>query len=192
MSDDKKQKGLMKSLSELSFVKKLKSIKHIEIIIVVIFALILLLICFSGNSVFGFLSTKSESTSASSQTISYVSTSKYADELEVKLKSIISNIKDAGTVEVMVSLEGSAELSFASDKVITTSAQSTTTETKVILVNSNGTNMPIVVNEKLPKVNGVVVVSSGAKDVNVKLNILSAVQTILNVQADKILVLSGN
>lgn len=191
MSEDKKQKGLLKSISELSFVKKLKSIKHIEIIIVVIFILILLLICFSGNGVFGFL--KISKTSSETQTsTTYINTTEYVSSIETKLENLLSGIKGAGNVKVMVSIDSSVELKFATDEVITTSGQKTETETKIILVEVNGKNEPIIISEKLPSVTGVVVVSSGASNTKVKLDIINAIQILLNIDSSQIQVFIGN
>ena len=191
MSDDKKKKGLFSSLSELSFVKKLKNIKHIEIIIVVIFILILLLICFAGNNTFSFLSNK-QATASSSSNIMYVSTSDYVSSIESKLKSILSNINGAGKVEVMISVDGSSEIQFATDETITTNGQTTEKTINIVFVTKDGVNQPIITSEKLPKINGVVVVSSGAKDTKVKLQLMSAVQTLINIDCDKIQILEGN
>lgn len=191
MSDDKKKKSLFSSLSELSFVKKLKNIKHIEVIIVVIFVLILLLICFAGNNTFSFLSNQQTATSSSSN-ITYVSTSDYVLNIESKLKSILSNVNGAGKVEVMVSVDGSSEIQFATDEVITTSGQTTEKTVNIVFVTKDGVSQPIITSEKLPKINGVVVVSSGAKNTKVKLELMSAVQTLVNIDCDKIQILEGN
>lgn len=191
MSDDKKKKSLFSSLSELSFVKKLKNIKHIEVIIVVIFVLILLLICFAGNNTFSFLSNQQTTTSSSSN-ITYVSTSDYVLNIESKLKSILSNVNGAGKVEVMVSVDGSSEIQFATDEVITTSGQTTEKTVNIVFVTKDGVSQPIITSEKLPKINGVVVVSSGAKNTKVKLELMSAVQTLINIDCDKIQILEGN
>lgn len=191
MNEDKKQKGLLKSISELSFVKKLKSIKHIEIIIVVIFILILLLICFSGNGVFGFLKTKS-TVSETQSSATYINTTEYVSSVETKLENLLSMIKDAGNVKVMVSIDSSVELKFATDEVITTNGQKTETETKIILVEVNGKKQPVIVSEKLPNVTGVVVVSSGASNTKVKLDIINAIQTLLNIDSSQIQIFIGN
>ena len=191
MSDDKKKKSLFSSLSELSFIKKLKNIKHIEIIIVVIFILILLLICFSGNNAFSFLS-KKQTAMDSSSSITYVSTSDYVLSLESKLKSILSSVSGAGKVEVMISVSGSSEIQFATDEVITTSGQTTEREINIVFIQKDGVNQPIITSEKLPQINGVVVVSSGAKDTKVKLQLMSAVQTLVNIDSEKIQILEGN
>lgn len=189
MSENKKQKGIFKSLAELSFVKKLKSIKHIEIIIVVIFILILLLICFSGNGMFGFLKTSTEVTTETSTT--YTSTTEYVKTLEDKLENILSSIKDAGNVQVVISVDGSIEKTFATDETITTSGQKTEKQVNIILVEVNGKSEPLIVGEKLPEICGIVVVSSGASNTKVKLDIVNAIQTLFKIDASKIQVLIG-
>ena len=158
----------------------------------VIFILVLLLICFSGTSVFSFLNINDDvSKEMSSQTTS-VSAISYSETLENKLKKVLSSIKNAGNIEVMVSLDGSTTLTFATEQIVTSNGQTTQTETKIIYIENNGVSSPIIINEKLPQINGVVVVSSGANDVNVRLNILQAVQTILNIDANKIQIFAGN
>lgn len=194
MSDEKKQKGLFKSLADLSFVKKLKSIKHIEVIIVSIFAIVLLLICFGGNNIFGFLkssSTNQTTDSSNSTSQTYISTSQYVESLEKRLKTVLSQIQGVGSLEVMVSVSSSVELNFATDDTITTSGQNIEKESKIIFVEIDGEKKPIVISEKMPEISGIVVVSSGAKDTKVKLDIISAIQTLLKLDSSKIEVFVG-
>ncbi len=186
MSDEKKQKGLLKSLADLPFIKKLKNVKHIEIIVLVIFFLIMLLICFGSGGLTSSTS-KVESISPSNST-TYITTKEYVNFLENKLTDTLSNMKDVGNVRVMISVNGSTEIVFATNQTTTSSGQSTETENKIVLVDSK----PLIVSEKLPEINGVVIVSSGAKDTKVRLDIISAVQTLLNIEANKIQVFVGN
>lgn len=190
MSEDKKQKGFLKSISEMSFVKKLKSIKHIEIIIVVIFILILLLICFGGSGLSIF--SKTTESSQNSQSTTLVSTTEYVKSVENKLENLLSSIKGAGNVQVMISIDSSVEMKFATDETITTSGQTVEKETKIVLVEVNGVDEPVIISQKLPSVNGVVVVCSGASDTKVKLDIIDAIQTLLNLESNKIQVFIGN
>ena len=46
--------------------------------------------------------------------------------------------------------------------------------------------------EILPNISGVVIVSSGASDINVKLNLLTATQTLLDIAQNKIQIYVGN
>ena len=68
----------------------------------------------------------------------------------------------------------------------------TTVSTSPLVVENNGENSTIVIEEVLPKIKGVVVVSSGAKDISVKLNIINAIQTLLDLSDNKIQILVGN
>lgn len=191
MSEDKKQKGSLKSIGELSFVKKLKNIKHIEIIIVVIFILILLLICFGGSGLSVF-SKSAETSSNLSQSTTLVSTTEYVKTMESKLENLLSSIKGAGNVQVMISIDSSVEMKFATDETITTSGQTVEKETKLVLVEVDGTNEPVIISQKLPSINGIVVVCSGASDTKVKLDIINAIQTLLNLESSNIQVFVGN
>jgi|LSQX01.1.fsa_nt_gb stage III sporulation protein AG len=116
---------------------------------------------------------------------------------ENKLKAILSSIKGAGDIEVMITYEGSAEQIPAYDtntKSNTSTQQgdkstSTTTsndETKKPASNNSGT---VVVSEKRPNVLGVIVVAEGAGNIKVKVELAQAVQTVLNVPASKVCVL---
>lgn len=187
----KKNKKFLQSIMDLPLFKKLKSIKHIEIIIFSIFIIFLLLICFSSpTNIFG--SKTNSGNNNNTEATTYASTKEYVNSLENKLKSLISTIKDAGQVEVMISVENSCEVKFATEDTITTSGQKVEKSSKIVFVETGGQSLPIITNESLPKIIGIVVVSSGAKDTNVKLDIISCVQTLLNLPSSQIQVFVGN
>lgn len=181
MSDEKNQRGLLKSLMDLPFIKKLKSIKHIEIIILVIFFLILLLICFGG----GIINTSSNNTIEANTSTYNLTTKEYVEDVENKLKRMLQSMKDVGNVEVMVSVSGNVQIMYLTDQ--TTSVSGQTTE-NIVLVDSK----PVVLSEKLPEINGIIIISSGAKNTKVKLDIISAVQTLIDIASSKIQVFVGN
>ena len=52
--------------------------------------------------------------------------------------------------------------------------------------------LPLIIKESYPDVCGVVVVASGAGNVQVKLNIMKAIKTLLNVKDENIQILIGN
>jgi stage III sporulation protein AG len=111
------------------------------------------------------------------------------------LNKVISNIKGAGTINVMISIDSSPELSIAETtegKTTTTSTGSvTTTTTEPIIVKVNGEESPLVLKETLPEIKGVIVVSSGASDVKIKLDIITAVTTALGIDSNKVEVFVG-
>ena len=147
-----------------------------------------------------FLITKNESEEKSFQDVGsstyYTTTLDYCHQLETKLKSVLSSIKGAGNVSVMLSLDGSPELIYAEDidnKVSSNSSGSTTTSnsSSPIIITVNGSSNALILTESLPQVKGVIVVSSGAGDIGVKLDILNAVSILLDISTDKVSVLKG-
>lgn len=138
---------------------------------------------------------KVSSTNKSAISYEYKTTMEYCSELESKLESVLSQIKGAGQVRVMLSVDGSPEFVYAIDsdtKVSNTNNGSTTTSsTSPIIVQTNGNSSPLILTENLPIVKGVIVVSSGASDIGIKLDILQAVSTLLDISTEKISVLKG-
>ena len=188
---DEKSKNKFSFLDNLKFIKKIKQVKHIGLIITIIFIIILLLIAF-GN--FNFSLSEKSNDESSQHTSTYTSYYEYAEKLESKLKNVLTKIKDAGTVEVMITLDGGVNLIYATEdeKTISNNGQTTTTSGSTIIISTDGQEQPIIVGEQLPKITGVVVVSSGASDVSVRLNLLYATQTLLDVEQDKIQIFVGN
>jgi stage III sporulation protein AG len=191
MSEEKKPTKKFAFLDNLNFLKKLKQVKHIGLIIFIIFVLILLVILLGD---FSFTSTST--TSSVSQSSTYTSSSEYVESVEKKLVAVLSKIKGAGSVSVMISTDGGASVSIAQNEeqktVINGTESTTTTSSTPIIITQNGQEVPIIIGENLPTINGVVIVSSGAESVAVRLNLLSATQTLLNLSQDKIQIFVGN
>ena len=191
MSEEKsKEKGGFKFFKDWSLLKKIKQVKHIGLIVTIIFVLILLIILF-GN--FDFLNfTKTSKTVSQSSGYAYTSSIEYAENLEHKLKTIIGKIKGAGNVDVMITLESGTNLLLANNETQNVGSDDVTiVSASPIILEQNGNSSPLVVGEVLPKIKGVVVVSSGASDIAVRLNILHAIQTLLNLSDMQIQILVG-
>lgn len=186
INDDTKEN---KQKPKFNFVK-LFSGKNLKIIVLVIICIIGIILFLKMTST---KSTSSKSTTVSSS--SYKTTLEYSEILENKLENLLSQIKGAGNVKVMISLEGSPELVYAMDsneKVSNNQNGSTTTSaSSPILIENKGSSSPLILTEKLPKVKGVIVVSTGASDISIKLDILNSVSTLLDISIDKINVLKG-
>ena len=184
MSEEKKvSKEPFSFLKNWTFLKKLKQVKHIGLIVAVIFILILLVILFGNFNLFG------SSSASTSNASTYTNSLQYSSQMENKLKSLISQIKGSGNVTVMVTVEDNSALLLSSETsksgVVAVSGNS-------MVVDKSGQGSPVVIGEVTPKIKGVVVVSSGASDTNVRLNILRAVQTLLELNESKIQILIGN
>ena len=141
-----------KQKPKFNFVK-LFSGKNLKIIVLVIICIIEIILFLKMTST---KSTSSKSTTVSSS--SYKTTLEYSEILENKLENLLSQIKGAGNVKVMISLEGSPELVYAMDsneKVSNNQNGSTTTSaSSPILIENKGSSSPLILTEKLPKVKG--------------------------------------
>ena len=194
---DSKTSAKKSSLLDLPIFKKLKSVKNIEVIIAVILGAVILLI---------FFSTFSSSTSGTDSVNNSYSTSasEYVLQLETKLSKILSNISGAGQVSVMIAVEGSSQLIIATSTEERNNSTSTTQSGGVInsntsvtiietpiLVSTQGTNSPLVLQEIKPTVKGVIVVAQGADNIRVKLELLRAVVALLGVDSENIEIFTG-
>lgn len=140
---------------------------------------------------FAFLSpaTKKSDDSGGNATVSTSAADEYARNLESKLENILSNVKGAGNVKVLVTLGSGFEYVYATEETVKqTSSGSTTTTSEVVLVDGQ----PVVVKEIFPTIQGVLVSASGASDVSVKLNLVTAIQTVVDVPNSDITILTAN
>ena len=159
-----------------TFWGKIKSIKHFEIWLAVCVGLVVCVVYFSF---FGGGKSKSDN-SQNESTQEYSSAVEYTNFLENKLGNVLSKISGVGSVNVIITLESGFSYEYATDTETTI-----TTET-VILVS----NKPVVMKEIYPTIKGVVVVAKGAENFSVKMNILSAVETVLEIDRTSITILA--
>lgn len=171
-----------------SIITKLKAVKNIEIIIA-IFAIALIILVYSfvnANS-----NSKEKTASGKQGEVSVELTEK----LESDLADVLSNINGAGRVKVLITYSGTTQKVIANTKSVhqntsassgtTTSSTTTNTETPIMINDGTGSKL-YVVEEKLPEIKGVVVVAEGAGSAKVRLEIMRAVQALLNVNANNI------
>lgn len=159
-------------------VTKIKKSKRLQILLLVAFVLIVFVCYFSLTS--SKSTKKNETTSDESTTTSYVS------KLESKLENSILSIDGVSDVNVMITLENGFEYVYATEEQTKQITSGTLTTTSLVLVSGK----PVVVKEIYPTIKGVVVVCKNSKDINIKLSILSAIQTVLNVPNEKITILN--
>ena len=136
-----------KTKPKLKLFEKLKSIKHIEIILAVIVIMVLIYMSSVDNN----------RTSTSNNDGSVTG---YVNSLENRLEDVLSNIKGASNVSVVITLdlEGTA----VNEK---TQAVSMTT---------------------FPPIKGVVIVARGVDNVAVKLNLIKATQALFEISSGNI------
>ncbi len=189
ISNDNKEDNKVKYLSVK--LEKLINKKNLKLILLIIVGLVAIVLFF------GFNSSKSTSTSSSVVTTSsYTSTMDYCKVIESKLIDVLSKVDGAGSVSVMVTVDGSPELIYANeqDKTSSSNTSGTTTSSTYsspIIIDANGSSSALVMTEVLPAVKGVIVVSSGAGNVAIRLNLLKAVSTLLDISTEQVTVLKG-
>ena len=167
-----------------NIIEKLKNaFKNRKILIITATSIAILLCCVY----FFFFSTPDSKTQTSTNVVTREQ--EYVSELENKLESVLSKISGAGELNILITLESGFEYEYAKDEETKTTNTNgneiSQTTSSIVLVSGN----PIVVKEINPKVKGVVVVSSGAKDIAVKTNIINSIITVLEVDSSKITVL---
>ncbi len=116
-----------------------------------------------------------------------------AADTETRLQEVLSCIRGAGRVEVMITYETGREIvpamttsvnsngSETSDGDKSSSSQQSTESTQPATVSQSGSNAPIVLKEIEPVVRGVIVVADGAADVTVRLDLQRAVRAVLDI-----------
>lgn len=120
-------------------------------------------------------------------------------ELETRLQEVLSCIRGAGRVEVMITYDTSREIVPAMTTNVnstgsessngdgsSSSSQQSTESTEPATVSGSGGNEPIVLKEIEPQVRGVIVVAEGAADINVRMDLQRAVRAVLDIPLSRI------
>jgi stage III sporulation protein AG len=182
-TQEKKQTLIVKFM-KLDFKKKLQYLAVLLIVIVI------LAIYFASTSI----PQNNETPNVGAAAVTEAGSS----SIEEKLQETLSKIEGAGQVQVMITYESSAEIVPAisvDTQTSTTTDESengnstTNTENKqseIVTVNGSDGNGALVLKENSPPVKGVIVVAQGADDIGVKLSLLGAVETILNISPDQV------
>ncbi len=112
----------------------------------------------------------------------------YADsELCRDVEKLISQIKGAGDVSVMLTYENTGEKIFAKDSDIeNTSDNESQTSHKYIIIDSNQGENGLVIKELYPEIRGVAVVCSGGDDPTVRGAISSLLSALFDIGSNRI------
>ncbi len=103
-------------------------------------------------------------------------------ELEENLKNLLSDVKGAGKVNVMITVDGSGEdVVLKNVETIVENGVKTTKET-IVLIGGK----PYVTKSLNPSIVGVVVVTEGADDLSVRMTITEIITTTLNVSSESV------
>jgi stage III sporulation protein AG len=171
---------------------KIPNNKRTQYLIIIVMIAVILAIYFSTFT--------TDDTAKPDATVSSAIEKSESAELDLngQLENILSSIEGAGAVRVMITYESGTEIVPAtSENTETTTTNdesdgSTKTsetvrkQTDIVTVQDQSESSALVLKEKMPEVKGVIVIAKGAGDIGVKMNLLKAVQTLLNISADKV------
>jgi len=130
-----------------------------------------------------------------------LSAAAYARELETRLSEMISNMEGAGETRVMITLEDAGEIVYAREEKRNVDTQRETapespgksyqkesTEQKYIIIDGRDGRQALVKTRLEPRVQGVVVMCSGAGNLKVEQDIIHVVTTALNIPTTRVCV----
>lgn len=177
----------------LSKFKESSNKKQIENI--VIFLVLLIIVIIVINSLFS----EEKSVKGESVAVSNIANDVTHDDLENKLKNILSSMNGVGSVEVMISYSNTIEqIPMYDTKENTTvveeedtnggtrKTKETSNEQSIIYEEKNSTKIPAIKSTIMPEVIGVIVVAEGANNSVVKENIKNAVEAVVNIPSHRI------
>ncbi len=110
----------------------------------------------------------------------------YVEMLEKKLSTQLSEINGAGKVSVLISVKKGMTTEIATEKITVNDSTGVKIEESPVLVSGK----PIILTEIYPEISGVIIIAKGADDLKVRMSLLSAAQTFLNVTSEKIEILT--
>lgn len=127
----------------------------------------------------------------------------YEEKVEAKLEEILSMADGAGKVKVMVTLVQGKETVVKEDSKTSESmtdesdgsggdrkiSDKTSESNTVMIRQKDGSEIPLVLVETEPRVEGVIIISEGGGNVIVKDALIRATQTVLGIEAHKVQVL---
>lgn len=167
---------------------KIKNVKHFEIYLAVGLAVLFAFVYFV------IISPKDKTSSSQETQIDIknensLTSSEYTAYLENKLENVITSVKGVGDAKVMVTLEKGFEYVYVTEEETKTSSNGTSiTSVSIVMVDGQ----PVIKEEIFPVVKGIVVVADGVDNVGVRMNILSIIQTVIEVDNSQINIFMGN
>ena len=187
-----------KGLNLSSFFKRLKKVKNIEYFVIIL--AIAIIIGLLGNwfqPQNKILEIDAVETSANNHI--EVSENDDTQDQEYRLKQILSSIKGAGKVDVMISYKTGKELIPAMNTIETNieteekdsnggirKVSQTDINSQPVSMTTPEGSQPLITTEVHPEVLGVIVIAEGAEDIHVRMELQKAVQTVLGVSANKV------
>lgn len=186
----------------------LKEIGLPRLVMLLLAGILLILLTFPG--IFGSKKIKDEPTkdiinsgTENDMNTTSCSTNTYIEEMESKLCGILRKVSGIGEVEVMITLKNSKEQVPLKDRPYTqeglneldgeggnrTNNKVQRDESTILVTNDDGNEVPYIISEIEPEVEGVLVVAEGGDDAEIILDIMETVEVLFDVPAHKVKVM---
>ena len=180
-------KRLFNKDSEESGLKQGKVKMAIAVVLMIVIVLI-----FASS----FTSEKSNNSQSSSKEVqNNLSAVEYCEVVENRLVNVLKNIKGVGAVDVFVMVDSSPTIKFLEETSTTTNkngdSSTETIQTTIVMAKDGSLSQPVVMLELMPKITGVLVVASGAKDIKMKTTLVNVISSVLSVNISNVEVLEG-
>ena len=188
-------KKLLKNLIPGDSKNKRKIENIVFLIIILIITVILMKTIWQDDSP----ENKLESTNSTEKSTLAESQNTEKEDLEKRMESILSTIKNVGKVNVLINYSESSKMEALYNESTTTSSTEegdtsggtrnvTETETKkdVVFSEKSGNKEPVTQKTVMPTIQGAVITAEGAGDPIVKTNIINAVGALTGLSIDKI------
>lgn len=211
-SEKKEKETLSSKMGKLFSPKEKKplSLKEIGIqrLVIILLCGIFLILVSVPDFFSSFKGEEEGSTSLKKETVLSNSddTEQYILSLEKKLKKVLKKVEGIGDVEVMITLKSSKEVITLKDnpyrKETVTESDSVggqresevmeEEEQSVLVTTKEGENVPYILKEIEPELEGVIVIAQGGGNSNIKNEIIEAVEVLFNIPVHKIKVMKMN
>lgn len=145
---------------------KVKRINNVEIIIAVILCVIVVVICF--------IDFPQKDADSEGDLTSYIA------QQQRQIEKLLGKIDGVGNISVAITYTSGIEQVFAYNTTTQTKNEVTTTTSEIIMI----ADKPLVAQELLPKISGVVVVMQG--DAAARIKVIEALKTLLLIDSNQI------
>ena len=156
--------------------------KKNQLLIILLVGILLVVIAIPNDSIREEASGETKGGESESQSQSYT------QQMERRLENVLKKVEGVGNVDVMITYKSTSE------KVVEKDAgrsDTTTEETTVYNDTQDGAKSPYVRMERMPEVEGVVLIAEGGNNAVVVKNITEAVQALFDVDTHKIKIMKG-
>ena len=202
MGMDEQKTKIMEKWSERFPVIKVSKEKKEKIAILFLLGVFFLLVATPVSSITSDKNTLTTNTNSTDteEIKQNVKNDEYISMLENKLEQTIEGMEGAGKVHVMITLEDSGEKILDKNQPYESSSEvvkedgkeseisTIQSDSQTVLIDVDGDTSPIIIQERYPDIEGVVVVCEGGDDSKTSLRIKEAVQALFSIDTHKIVV----